>query len=243
MQDGVFMAASRVGNWADKYFSATTPMTGSALNQPNKSQDSHWYDMFNPANIGALGGSAAGIFSKLFGGGDKHDPYKEAKPFLEEGYNPYIAEGHAIDPRLHDEYMRLLENPSGFLDKIGSGYKQSPGYQFNLNQQLNAAQNAAAAGGMAGSAANQYASQEVAHGLADQDYYNYIKEALGLHGKGLGGLEGISKRGFEASTGKADRASALAYANATNKNKEDSDFWSGLFKTGAAALPYIIGAL
>ena len=236
------MANSRVGNWADKYFSATTPLTGSALNPTDKSKDSHWYDMFNPANVGALGGAASGIFSKLFGGGDKQNPYDESKHFLDEGYDPYIKQGHDIDPRLHDEYMRLLQDPSGFLDKIGAGYKQSPGYQFNLNQQLNAAQNAAAAGGMAGSAANQYASQEVAHGLADQDYYNYIKEALGLHGKGLGGLQDISKRGYEASTGKADRATAMKYADVANRNKSDDDFWSSLFKAGATALPYIIGA-
>src|ERR1700719_312571 len=103
MHDGVFMAASRVGNWADKYFSATTPMTGSALNQPNKAQDSHWYDMFNPANIGALGGAGGGIFSKLFGSGDKQNPYDESKHFLDEGYDPYIKQGHDIDPRLHDK--------------------------------------------------------------------------------------------------------------------------------------------
>lgn len=235
------MATARTGNWMDKYVNATAPGSGSPL-IPNNSKNGNWFDMFkDPTALGALGASGAGIFGKFFGHDDKHDPYKEATPFLEQGYDPYIREGHDADPRLHQEYMKMLDDPNGFLAKIGAGYKESPGYQFNLNQQLNAGQNAAAAGGMAGSAANQYASQEIAHGLADQDYYDYIKQALGLYGKGLGGLEGTSQRGFDASTGKADRATSLAYANAANKNKENDDFWGNIFKAGATALPFILG--
>ncbi len=209
------------------------PMT--PQNNKGKGGSSLWdtyQKYFSPLSGGGLG--------SLFGGGDREDPMEDASRYLGEGYDPYINAGHDIDPRLHDEFMGLLNDPSGKLNNIGKGFHESPGFQFQLNQGLNAANNSASAGGLLGSAANQQSSQEVGQGLANEDYYKYLNNAMGLYSKGLGGAEGISKRGFDASTGKADRLSAMGFANAANKNASNSDFWSNLIGTGAKAAPYLL---
>lgn len=180
------------------------------------------------SGAGAAGGGLAALLGMLMG--KKNDPFKEGKKYLDEGYDPYINQGKQIDPALMEEFMKLMNNPGDVMNKIGGGFKESPGYQFQLQQGQNAANNAAAAGGMAGSAENQQSANAVSQGLANQDYYNYLNKAMGLYGKGLEGNKEFSDRGAKAGMGKADRMSSMAYENAGNKNAANSDMWSNIAK-------------
>jgi len=54
---------------------------------------------------------------------------------------------------------------------------------------------------MVGTPAEQAGVAHAVSGLADQDYYNYIKNALGLYGQGLAGEGGMYQTGMEASKG------------------------------------------
>ena len=123
---------------------------------------------------------------------------------------PYINAGQNALPHLNDlsgEYQKLYQDPNAIISRIGSGYRESPGYQWRLNQGENAITNAQARGGMAGTAQHQQEAGELAGHLADQDYNDYLKNALGLFGTGLQGRTGIETGIFN--TG-AEASSSLA---------------------------------
>ncbi len=173
------------------------------------------------SGFGQLG---AGLANMLFPG---ENPYDKASPYfqqipdiLKQYMNPYINAGQGAMGQLQGQYGQLVNDPGAMMQKIGAGYKQSPGYQFQLNQGLGAAGNAAASGGMLGSQQHQQQAATVSEGLANQDYYNYLSKALGMYGTGLQGLGDINKMGYGASTGLASglmgnlqNQGAMAYAN------------------------------
>lgn len=131
---------------------------------------------------------------------------------LNKYYSPYMKQGQQIDPELMQHYTQMFSNPNQFFNNISSGYKQSPGYQFNLQQALGAGNNAAAAGGFLGTPSHQQANMGIAEGLASKDYEDYINHIMSTMGLGLQGAQGFSNRGFEAGTG---LGSGIANNNAT----------------------------
>lgn len=64
-------------------------------------------------------------------------------------------------------------------------FQTSPGYDFNLNQQLQAAERGAAAGGMTASGNLLTALQDRASGVANQEYGNWLDRLIGQSGQGL----------------------------------------------------------
>ncbi len=153
--------------------------------------------------LAGLGGLGAG----LFGSQNYHNPADEAAKFYKQVpgtikpyYQPYIDQGRSVMPGLNNMYGQLTSNPGAFLNNLSQGYQQSPGYQFNLQQALGAANNAAAAGGMAGSLQHQQQAAGIASGLASQDYGNWLNHVLGLYDRGLSGQQGIEEQGYGAST-------------------------------------------
>lgn len=152
---------------------------------------------------GGLGSVAGGAYN-LFGGGGKNPADQasntigqipgQTKPY----YDPYMQAGKGALGDLQNQYGQLLGDTGSVYDRLGAGYKESPGYQFKLNQALQAGGNAAAAGGMAGSPQHQQQSMQMAGDIASQDYENYINHVLGLYGAGLSGEEGINKMGYDA---------------------------------------------
>lgn len=200
----------------------------------------------------AIGGfSAPMIYDQFFG--EKDNPEDAASKYLDQipgtakpYYDPFIKQGAQAGGVLKDQYGNLINDPGGKLSKIGAGYTQSPGYQWNLNQALNAGTNAAAAGGMAGSPMHQQQAMETASGYASKDFNDYMKNALGLYGQGLEGEQGFQKQGFGASTSLADllanalqNKGTLAYEGQAAKNKGESDTTSGLMQM----LPMALAAL
>jgi len=139
------------------------------------------------------------------------DPYKAGAPYLNqipgmgrEYYKPFVDEGAAVRPGLKSQYESMMSNPAELINAMMGKYQQSPGYEFRKNQQLEAARNAAAAGGFAGTPFDAQRQMELVDAIAGQDIGSWLDRALGVQNRGVGGLEGIASRGFQASTGLGD---------------------------------------
>lgn len=124
-------------------------------------------------------------------------------------YNPFIERGANAGNVLQDQFGELSHDPGARLNEIGAGYQQSPGFQFALQQALQAGNHAAAAGGMAGSPQHEQQNMELATQLANQDYGNWMQRALGLYGTGLSGESSMYGTGYDASN---ELAQSLANA-------------------------------
>jgi hypothetical protein len=147
------------------------------------------------------------LWDKLFGGGGQ-DPSAAANKYLDkipgvshDIYDPYINRGGAAGDVLSEQYGKMSQDPSAFIDALMKGYKPSEGYQFKQDQMGRAAANTAAAGGMRGTAQDQMHQQQLTQGLLGQDMQQYLSNALGVHGQGLQGEQGLYGIGFGASQG------------------------------------------
>lgn len=184
------------------------------------------------------GDMLAGIMGLL----DYQNPTSAAMPYLGQiqakndqylgGYNQM---GQQAGQNLMGQYGQMMSNPGNFINQIGSSYHQSPGFQFALHQALMGANQGAAAGGMAGSPLGQQTNMGIATQLGNQDYYNYLKQALGQYNQGLQGEQGMFGMGELAGTdmannvtqGLSDQA-AYAYAGANNENQNKSNSWGDI---------------
>lgn len=163
----------------------------------------------------ALGQQLGGTLGSVIGSFFSDDPSEDAMEYLNQipetitpYYQPYIDAGSQALPSLQDQYSQLLNDPSGLISSIGSNYEASPGYQWSVDQATKAANQSAAAGGMLGSPAEQQKLAQNITGMANQDYYNYMNQALGLYGQGLSGTEGMAEMGYGASNELANSLAA-----------------------------------
>lgn len=189
------------------------------------------------SGLGSIGAGLGGLF---MGGGE--DPYKQASGYfdripdtLKPYFQPYINAGQGAMGQLQGQYGNLINDPSAFLKNLGQGYQKSPGYDWQMKQAENAATNAAAAGGMAGSPQHQQQAAQLASNIANQDYYKYLQNALGVYGTGLQGLQGLNQMGFGASTGLGENlANALmnqgnlAFSGQAAQNQQQGSMWGDL---------------
>jgi hypothetical protein len=185
-------------------------------------------------------GGMGSLLAQLFGGG--HNPADAANQYLNKipgtlkpYYNPYINAGHEALGNLQGQYGQLLNDPGKRLNEIGGSFQQSPGFQFQRDQALNAANHAASAGGIQGSPQAQQNASTVANGVANQDYYNYLNHAMGLYGMGLQGEQGINQMGYNASDQLAQSLGAnlqsqglLAYQGQDWQNQQKSGLWNSI---------------
>lgn len=191
-----------------------------------------------------------GAIGNLFGGGQ--DPAKAANEYydkipgtLHENYDPWINRGKQAGDSLQGQYDSLLGNPGGKLNDIGQNYQQSPGFKFAMQQALQGGNHAAAAGGMAGSPQHEQQNMTMATNLANQDYNQWIKNALGLYGTGIQGEQGMYGIGAQAGMGLGENlASNLAQqgqiaaesANSANQRR------SGMIGQGIGAASSALAA-
>jgi len=204
---------------------------------------------------GPWGAAAGGALGLLSGFIPQKDPFKEANKYLDQIPDelkqylmPYIKWGKQAHHKLNDlsnEYRSEYEDPNAIISRIGAGYKESPGYQWRLNQGENAINNAAATNGMAGTAQHQQQAGELADNLASQDYETFLNHALGLRSEGLTGRGDIEKGFFNTGAGASGSLAAslanllksrayLGYENAKNKNKQLNDALSSVFSMGGS---------
>ncbi len=173
----------------------------------------NWGDLFS--NAGKMGAGAAELGG---GGGAISNKYFNQMSDLQKQYlNPYVQGGQNAMGQLQGQYGNMINDPGALYARLGQGYKQSPGFQWNMNQGMNAASNAAASGGMTGSPQHQQQAAEMAEGLASKDYNNYMQSVMGLYGGGIQGLEGMNEMGYKASGSLADSLSSILYKQAQNK--------------------------
>ncbi len=133
---------------------------------------------FNPmmmgAQMGGMMGSAMAPWNNPSEAANKR--LGQMGQTLSPYYTPYMNYG-----------AEAFQHPGQGINDIGANYHQSPGFQFALQQALQAGQHSANAGGMAGSPQNQQQQMGIATGLANQDYNNYLQNALSLQ-QGAGGI-------------------------------------------------------
>jgi|ERR1700741_117862 len=186
--------------------------------------------------------------SNLFSGGK--NPADAAMPYLNQipgqtnqYFDPWFQAGKGALPNLQGQYDQLLKDPGSRLNEIGQSFQQSPGFKFALDQAMQGANHAAAAGGMAGTPQHQQQAMELATQLGNQEYNNYLQNALGLYGAGLSGEQGLSQQGQQAGQSMADmiaqtlaQQSNLAFRGQQEKNSQRNSLLGGLGRLGGAAL-------
>jgi hypothetical protein len=185
-------------------------------------------------------------FSNLFGGKNPADaamPYLNQIPGKTQQYQqPYFEAGKSQLPGLQEQYGQLLNDPGGRINKIGESFKESPGFKFAMQQALQGGNHAAAAGGMAGSPQHEQQNMQLATDLGNQEYNNWMKNALGEYNMGMQGSQGMANQGQQAGQSMADMIAQtlaqqgnLAFNGQQQQNQNKSDMWGNIFK-GAGSL-------
>lgn len=141
---------------------------------------------------------AAMFGQRMWGGGNPYEAAEKQMNQIPGIYDPYVQEGRQDLPMLHGYYAGMMQDPGAYLKKMGAGFHTDPGYQFQVNQMVDAANKAAAAGGMAGSPMEQEQVEGRANQLANQQYQQYLQNAMGAGQRGAAGLGGLESQGYNA---------------------------------------------
>ena len=212
-----------------------------------------------------IGGGIGSALAGLFGGGQT--PMGAASPYFQQAlqqmyglqrglpgyYAPYMGAGESALPELERGYGEMAGDPTALMSKIGQTFQASPGYAFQKQQALEAADRAAAAGGMVGSPAEQAELAKTVTGFANQDYYNYLSRALQQHQLGLTGLQNLAGLGFGAAgaLGRGEMGiganianilgsqGELAAAQAKAEQQRRADIFGGLGEVAGGALMFL----
>ena len=186
--------------------------------------------------------------SNFFKGGsnpaDAAMPYLNQIPGQTQPYQqPWFEAGRSAIPKLQGQYDSLTNDPGSKMNDIGKSFQQSPGFQFALQQALQGGNHAAAAGGMAGSPQHEQQNMQLATDLGNQDYHNWMNNALGLYGADLQGQQGLSQQGQQSGQSIADMIAQtlaqqgnLAFQGSRQQNQNKNDLWGNIFKGAGAAL-------
>lgn len=189
------------------------------------------------AGAGAgVGAGLGGLMADWRNPADTGMSYLNQAPALIQKYlNPYVQAGQQALPGLQSQYGQLINDPGGRLNQIGAGYHQSPGFQFALQQALQGAGHAAAAGGMAGSPEHEQQNMGLATSLANQDYNQWLGNALGMFREGLAGQQGLydtgAKTGVQMGEDLASilaNQSKMAYEGQNAENEREGGIWGSL---------------
>jgi len=194
------------------------------------------------------------MLSKLFGGGGP-SPQNQANQYLDQipgvghqGYDPYIQQGQDASGKTKGQYEDMMNDPTGFINKLMESYKTSEGYGFQRDQLTKEMSNTAAAGGIAGTPQDQMNQGEGIQGLLSKDMQQYLMNALGRYDKGIEGEEDIASRGFDASKNLTDllgsnlnQQGSLAFKNQDQKNQNKHELWSMFGKALGAGAGFAMG--
>jgi hypothetical protein len=193
---------------------------------------------------------------------DYTNPADVAMPYLNDLpgmvkpiYDPYMDAGKQSLNTIMGQYGNLVNDPNKVMTMLGQGYKESPGYQFQMREAMNAANNAAAAGGGIGGTQHQNQSATIASNLANKDFMDYLSGMMGLYGQGLEGYGGINQLGYTASNeygntlgnNQMNKAN-MAYLGQSNKNQfnanqanANSNLFSQLLGAGTSLVGSYLG--
>lgn len=199
-------------------------------------------------SMGAAGAGIGSLFSNYKNPADQAFPFmQKAEQTLPQYYNPYIQAGQRAQPGLEQAYGDMM-NPNELIKRIGGGYQESPGYQFSRDQAMRSMNNAQAAGGMLGSPQHEQEAGTLATNLANQDFYNYLQQALGQFNQGVQGKQGLYNTGAQASMGLGDNLASLfgnegmlRYEGQNTENQHEGGQMGGMFGGLMSLLPFFLG--
>jgi hypothetical protein len=156
------------------------------------------------AAVAGAVGSVAGAAGTLMGGkqgagGAQQSQYLQAMEMNQNIVNtqPFIQAGHWGANTLQNQLasgqigtpMDLSGMPQFSWNPTQAGLEATPGYQFTLQQGLQATQNAAAARGLGVSGAALKGADTFTTGLANQTYNQQLQNALGVYNAQMGGFQ------------------------------------------------------
>lgn len=201
--------------------------------------------MLPMAMLGMAGGlgSVAGGLKGLFGHKSKSNPANSAMKYLnqipgqtQQYFQPWIDRGNTAGSQLATQYNQMTQNPGELFASLGKGFQSSPGYQFKLDQALQAGGNASARGGMLGTPQDIQQSQQTAHDISNQDYEDYMKHVLGLYGAGQQGMQGQQTLGANMSQDYGNSLANLlgqkaqyAFMGKQGQNQANQANWNNIF--------------
>lgn len=167
--------------------------------------------------------------------GDANQYLNQIPGIAHQGYDSYINQGRDASGRTKGAYEGMMDDPTGFINKIMQQYQTSEGYGVARDKLTKEMGNTAASGGVAGTPMDQANQAEGVHGLLSQDMQQFLQNALGRYDKGLEGEEGIATRGYDASGrltdalgGAMNQQGGLAFQNAQQNQKNRNGMW-GMF--------------
>lgn len=205
--------------------------------------DNHFWDSKDFWN--GLGTSVAGLLGLTHNPADKAlDSLNEIPKELLPYFSGYMNAGKSALGGLLPQLQSISQDPGAFYNRLGSGYQQSPGYQFQVNQAQKSLNNLAANTGYLGTPEEQQAMAQTVNGLANQDYNQYIGHLLGLYNTGLNGLTNVANLGYHAAsdygTDLADNElskAMLAFKGQQNQNSDMGSLVGGI----ASFVPKLLG--
>jgi len=127
------------------------------------------------AAIGAVGSIAGGLISSS-GANAAASTNQAAQQWQEQAAQPFVNAGQAAIPSLQN----MAGLGSGGIAGEMAALQQTPGYQFTLNQGLNAVQNSMASQGLGVSGNALRGAAQYATGLASQTYQNQFSNMLNV---------------------------------------------------------------
>lgn len=159
-------------------------------------------------------------------------------------YQPFMDSGKNQLANLTGQYGQQTSDPASVYNKFAAGYQESPGYQFKLQQALNAEGNAQARGGMLGTLQDQQYAGQIGHDYANQDFEDYMNRITGIYGQGQAGQQTLESQGYGANTDYAQMLAQLlgtqgqyAYAGQAGENANRSQNRSSLLKLLGSLIP------
>ncbi len=135
---------------------------------------------------------------------------EDFQPFRDAGYNALAGYNYELG---------MGEKPSGY-----SGFEQSPGYLYQLEQGNQAIANSSAARGMRLSGDTMLDFQEHAMGLANQDYGNYLGRFAGLVDVGSGSTSAVASYGANTANNISNAYSNIGTAQAEGYMNQNAAF-------------------
>jgi hypothetical protein len=175
---------------------------------------------------------------------ERENPEQEANKYLgqipdieKQYYNPFIQGGQDAGNILKGQYGSMVDDPTGFINKILSQYKQSAGAKYQTGLVAKEIGNTAAAGGYAGTPEAQRQFGQEASDINSQDMQQFLQNALGVYGTGLSGEQDFYNKGFNASGSLADALASvlgsqggLAFNQGTQSNMDRQALMNALMK-------------
>lgn len=199
----------------------------------------------DPRMLMEMGNQAQSGVGQLFGGlfGNSGAPYKDAMNKFENYFgrarnyqNPFYEAGVGAVPQ-YQEWLEGQKDPSGFINKIMSGYQESPFAKFQQQQATRSAGNMGSATGLTGSTPLTQFAEQNARDISSQDMNTWLQNVLGVNTQYGAGQQSLISGGQGAANSMSNLMSMLgvlmgqgAYGQRAGENQDRSNTIGGILK-------------